>query len=601
MIPVVFENCSGWFHPAAGGRGVVICNPHGYEELCVHRPLIKLADGLAEAGLPTLRFDYHGTGDSAGDDEDPARVRAWLDSIAHAVAWMRRETGVTEVAILGLRLGATLAATAAREIGDVARLVLLAPCTSGNAYVREARAFSLFSAPQGGVPAPRPEWAGDLEATGYVLTATTLADLAGLDLLKLDAPPAPDVLLLHRPDIVPHARLAARLRGLDCRVEEGIMDGYVGLMDEAMEDQRVPAATFARIAAWLATDMPASSARTALPAPASIVQTRSTETTVRFGDRDLVGVHCRPAGDSDDSAPAILFLNTGSHHHVGFGRMSVMLARRLARRGIVSLRMDAAGIGDSPVAPGKPENALYSLDACDDVVAALDWLQARGVQRVVTVGFCSGAYVSLHSALRDARIVGQVMVNAQAFVWRDGDTIERVIRTRKASAGHVASEVTDALRRPDKWRRLLTGDTKAWGIARGVAGRAGTLAARRAAAFTDLVFGTRLARGEVARMFERIDNRGTHTLLVYSAGDDGLHEVDVHLGPGAESVAWLQRSRLQIIEGADHLLTARASRARWKPMSTAWVGPADCRRRPAGPRSRRPCGWPPSSVPAGSD
>ena len=71
MIPVVFDGCFGWLHPAAGNRGVVLCAPHGYEELCVHRQWASLAERLAAAGLPTLRFDYRGTGNSVGDDEEP--------------------------------------------------------------------------------------------------------------------------------------------------------------------------------------------------------------------------------------------------------------------------------------------------------------------------------------------------------------------------------------------------------------------------------------------------------------------------------------------------------------------------------------------------
>ena len=33
MMPVVFEGCAGWLHPAAGKRGVIICAAQGYEEL----------------------------------------------------------------------------------------------------------------------------------------------------------------------------------------------------------------------------------------------------------------------------------------------------------------------------------------------------------------------------------------------------------------------------------------------------------------------------------------------------------------------------------------------------------------------------------------
>jgi hypothetical protein len=71
-VPVTFAGCFGWLHPAPGRRGVVLCNAWGQEALCAHRSWRLLAMDLAAAGLPTLRFDYPGTGDSLDDPETPA-------------------------------------------------------------------------------------------------------------------------------------------------------------------------------------------------------------------------------------------------------------------------------------------------------------------------------------------------------------------------------------------------------------------------------------------------------------------------------------------------------------------------------------------------
>src|SRR5947207_597585 len=103
----------GWYHPPAGQRrtgGIVICNPLG-DDLCrAHRPLRHLAERLAAGGFPVLRFDYRGTGDSAGDEREPARVAGWLGDIARAVEELRARAGVSRVSLVGLRAGATLAA-----------------------------------------------------------------------------------------------------------------------------------------------------------------------------------------------------------------------------------------------------------------------------------------------------------------------------------------------------------------------------------------------------------------------------------------------------------------------------------------------------------
>ena len=75
MTPLYFgertRRLFGVYTPAhAAGRparGVVLCHPWGQEYLHAHRSLRKLGDLLAAAGFDVLRFDYFGTGDSAGD------------------------------------------------------------------------------------------------------------------------------------------------------------------------------------------------------------------------------------------------------------------------------------------------------------------------------------------------------------------------------------------------------------------------------------------------------------------------------------------------------------------------------------------------------
>lgn len=106
MEPLLFDGCYGWLHrpvvphsslsplsPAA--CGVVLCNPFGQEAIMTHRGWRYLATALAANGMPALRFDYHGTGDSDGDESDPARLQAWTASIVAAVRVLRERTGVT--------------------------------------------------------------------------------------------------------------------------------------------------------------------------------------------------------------------------------------------------------------------------------------------------------------------------------------------------------------------------------------------------------------------------------------------------------------------------------------------------------------------------
>src|SRR5258707_567166 len=75
------ETLFGWLHgpghPAPQSHGVVLCPPLGHEHLHSQRSLRHLADALAGAGFLVLRFDYRGTGDSAGGNEAGGNWAAW--------------------------------------------------------------------------------------------------------------------------------------------------------------------------------------------------------------------------------------------------------------------------------------------------------------------------------------------------------------------------------------------------------------------------------------------------------------------------------------------------------------------------------------------
>ena len=64
--------------------GVVLCKPFGYEAICSHRSIRAFAEALADAGFPTLRFDYLGTGDSGEIDPKADQLQVWTRDVVAA-------------------------------------------------------------------------------------------------------------------------------------------------------------------------------------------------------------------------------------------------------------------------------------------------------------------------------------------------------------------------------------------------------------------------------------------------------------------------------------------------------------------------------------
>src|SRR6185437_4398727 len=93
----------GWLHLPDDGRaraGIVLCPSLGKEQISAYPTLRLLADRLAVQGFAALRFDYEGTGDSAGDVSGESRVGTWLTNIAQA-AGLLRQIGLRSVALVG--------------------------------------------------------------------------------------------------------------------------------------------------------------------------------------------------------------------------------------------------------------------------------------------------------------------------------------------------------------------------------------------------------------------------------------------------------------------------------------------------------------------
>jgi len=572
--PVVFgedrHQLFGWFHPPAVLAGqtrdclVVMCNPIGYDAICTHRHYRVLARQLADAGFAVLRYDHHGTGDSAGTDEDPERFPSWIKDVSTAVAFGKQTSGASHVSLFGVRMGATLALAAAMDTPLADSLVVWAAFPSGSLYLREMRALRQLRDADASAPPVAHDAGADLgeEAAGYLFTASTVAELGGLNLLTGTVPPAPQVLLLARDDVPVNDKLARHLLKIGCAVDQPVVPGYAAMMFDTF-DAIVPVEAFAEIAVWLDRQHPlrAAQAMSAVyTVPRLIAGSRGAESDVvespvSFGPEGrFFGIFSesqRPQGLRAQTG--IVLVNVGSNHHIGPNRMYVTQARMFASLGFVALRMDIGGVGESPASPGRQDNHLYAQHSIGDVLEAIRFLrEQRQVKQVVLIGVCSGAYLSFHTAIADPSVASIVLINPQTFTWREGDSLKLKMSQDIRPLNFYRREIFN----PQTWKRLFKGQINAGLIITGISGILKRRLALRLADSLDLDSASKdPAKLNVRGSFRKLLKQGMNVFLLYSAHDGGLPEMGTQLGRHAASLRKFERFRFECVDGADHTFT----------------------------------------------
>jgi len=138
--PIVFESKGqqivGMLHlPDGNGRFPAALLLHGFTGTRVepHRMFVKISRALAQHGIASLRFDFRGSGDSAGDFEDMT-IRSEVGDALEAIRFLARHKRINSrrLALIGMSMGGAIAAhVVAREKHRIKSLVLLAPVAEG--------------------------------------------------------------------------------------------------------------------------------------------------------------------------------------------------------------------------------------------------------------------------------------------------------------------------------------------------------------------------------------------------------------------------------------------------------------------------------------
>ncbi len=175
----------GVYHPPisqpARSEGVLLCYPFGQEYMRAHRAFRQIAMLLGKLGYPVMRFDYFGTGDSAGACEEVS-IKQWISDIHTAAEEFKYLANLEKVSLVGLRLGGALAAIASQEKNNFERIVMWDPVLSGQQYCDEIVSYMTHQQKLKVLP----DFSSDFFMNGFPLTRLFRQEM--IDLIDLSQP-----------------------------------------------------------------------------------------------------------------------------------------------------------------------------------------------------------------------------------------------------------------------------------------------------------------------------------------------------------------------------------------------------------------------------
>lgn len=557
--------------------GVVICQPFGYESICAHRGMRAFAEAIAAAGMPALRFDYAGTGDSSDVDPHVDQLQIWTQDVLAAARNLKRQTGVKKVCLLGFRLGALLATLAASKDGGVNALIAVSPIVVGRRYLRELRTMRLAASMtlgQSDSPLDKQQSdAGAMEISGFTFSAATLESLAKVDQSSLYSQ-SPLHMLIIDSATTPVAEGKEHSAEMNGQRTHLALPGLVEMLMTAPQFAIVPTGAIAATLDWL-LNLPVSlspdhsSSGQPMSDPTFLGQTKEltlaesgtalglecTERPVFFGnDALLFGIITKPPAN-ETRQRAVILLNAGADHHIGASRLYVSMARSWAKHGYVVLRMDFAGVGDSGTRPGRVQDDVFPPDALDDLRAAIEFVRSNyGIYDVTLAGLCSGAYHALRAAVAGLAINRILMINPQNYFWRSGETLQGL---QLAEVVHNPGLYRERVFSLAAWKRMVTGEVNILRIAKIYLQRP-LLAAESTLRDIARRLHVRLPN-DLGTELEEIVARGIRVVFVFARDEPGIGLLKLQAGNSVKRLG--ERCRIYTVNGGDHVFTRSGPRA----------------------------------------
>jgi hypothetical protein len=172
----------------ASQHALLLCAPLLQDGIRSHRALWSLAQTVAQFGIPTLTFDWYGTGDSGGQDVELS-LPGMLDDLERACAEALRRGEVSNVHFLALRSAALPLLAAMERRVDPVEIVLWDPQLDGAKLVESWKTQHRQQLHEAGryVNVTHESDAGEL--LGFGVNDALLDALGALDAAHIRLPP----------------------------------------------------------------------------------------------------------------------------------------------------------------------------------------------------------------------------------------------------------------------------------------------------------------------------------------------------------------------------------------------------------------------------
>ena len=533
------------------GPVVMLVGPDGEERIWSQRTMVNLARYLARAGSPVVRFDFRGQGESDGNYEETDALSR-VDDVALVADWIGQASPVPPV-LIGVRLGANVAARYLRSRTEAGRLIAIEPMHPVGPVIDEllrknvAHQYLVHKK----LLHTRPQLlqqirdGGTVTCSGFLLGPPLAFSIQELDWL---------------PDTIPAAWSVLKL-GEYGGEGESIPD-IAPFWKDGPTYRSCPVSLFNRVAELV---VQASGTRLGVRDTLATLAPRAPDgrETITFDTPQGIAVGTwHPANGHGVVA---LITNAGPNDRSSPHGLAHRLARFFQSRGVPALRIDGRGAGESAGDDEARQNRptpdvhreINSGDHVPAARAALAWLRAQGARKVIMTGLCGGA-VNAMLAAGSERDLEFRMVPLGIPVLHLG-ALEEVEFPEEVMRDEF-TRLKMKLLRPSAILRFLTFRTDYrvfWLILRS---RLGQFFQGRPGAQAPPTLHPN-AIGPMIESWQALSRRGTRTTFVFASFDLLYVLFLKHFPPLANGGALPAGSDILVIEKANHILSDRSSEA----------------------------------------